>query len=97
MSQIKDDLICEIIRVSQTNLLGKKQSEADGQSKGEESILDWIKCNAASYRESFRVHLNAFSATELGEILSMLTVSGKDLSQVLEGCSWTPVQTKPSG
>ena len=25
MSQIKDDLICEIIRVSQTNLLGRKQ------------------------------------------------------------------------
>ncbi|GJL79891.1 MAG: hypothetical protein NPINA01_28800 [Nitrospinaceae bacterium] len=96
MSQIKDDLICEIIRVSQTNLLGRKQSEAEGQSKGEENILNWIKNNAASYRESFMVHLDAFSATELGEILNKLTQSGKDLNQVLEGCSWTPVQTKPT-
>ena len=26
MSRIKDDLVCEIIRVSQTNLLAKKKS-----------------------------------------------------------------------
>jgi len=95
MSQIKDDLICEIIRVSQTNLLGRKQCGA-GDQKGEESIVDWIKCNAANYRKSFMIRLNAFSATELGEILSKLTQSGEDLSQILEGCSWTPVQTKPS-
>lgn len=95
MSQIKDDLICEIIRVSQTNLLGKKRSEAE-DNKGEESVLDWIKCNAANYRESLMAHLNAFSATELGEILSKLIRSGKDLNQVMEGCSWTPVQSKLS-
>ncbi len=95
MSQIKDDLICEIIRVSQTNLLGRKQRGA-GDHKGEESILAWIKCNAANYRKSFMVDLKAFSATELGEILSKLTKSGTDLSQILEGCSWTPAQTKPS-
>jgi hypothetical protein len=95
MSQIKDDLICEIIRVSQTNLLGRKKS-GEGDQKGEESILAWIKCNAANYRESFMIHLNEFSATELGEILSKLTSSGEDLSQILEGCSWSPVETKPS-
>ena len=95
MSQIKDDLICEIIRVSQTNLLGKKQSEAK-DNKGEESVVNWIKNNAKSYRESFMVQLDSFSATELGEILNKLTQSGKDLNQVLEGCNWTPVQTKPS-
>jgi len=95
MSQIKDDLICEIIRVSQTNLLGKKQFQA-GDYKGEESIVDWIKCNAANYRKSFMIHLNTFSATELGEILNKLTQSGEDLSEIMEGCSWTPVQTKPS-
>ena len=74
MSQIKDDLICEIIRVSQTNLLGKKQSQSEGHN-GEEGILDWIKCNAANYRKSFMIHLDSFSATELGEILSKLTKS----------------------
>ncbi len=95
MSQIKDDLICEIIRVSQTNLLGRKQCEA-GDHNGEESILAWIKCNAANYRNSFMIDLNAFSTTELGEILSKLTKSGSDLSQILDGCSWTPTQTKPS-
>lgn len=95
MSQIKDDLICEIIRVSQTNLLGRKKCE-EGDRNGEESILNWIKCNAANYRESFMIDLKAFSATELGEILSKLTRSGADLSQILEGCSWTPAQPKPS-
>jgi hypothetical protein len=94
MSQIKDDLICEIIRVSQTNLLGRKQHGA-GDHEEEESILDWIKCNAANYRKSFMIHLDAFSATELGEILSKMTRSGEDLSQILEGCSWTSAQTKP--
>ena len=95
MSQIKDDLICEIIRVSQTNLLGRKQSQTEGHN-GEEGILDWIKCNAANYRKSFMIHLDSFSATELGEILSKLTKSGEDLSQILEGCNWTPVETKLS-
>ncbi len=94
MSRIKDDLICEIIRVSQTNLLGRKQSGADG-SGGEDGVIDWIKNNAANYRESFMVSLDAFSARELGEILSQLTGSGKDLNQVLEGCTWPPVQAKP--
>ena len=94
MSQIKDDLICEIIRVSQTNLLGREQSQAE-DSCGEDSVVDWIKNNAANYRESFMVSLDAFSAKELGDILNKLTGTGKDLNQVLEGCTWTPVGAKP--
>jgi hypothetical protein len=95
MSRIKDDLICEIIRVSQTNLLGRKQSGPE-DSGGEDSVIDWIKNNAANYRKSFMVSLEEFSAKELGEILSKLTGTGKDLNQVLEGCTWTPIEAKPS-
>ena len=95
MSQIKDDLICEIIRVSQTNLLGRKQSEEEGPD-GEVSVVNWIKNNAANYRKSFMASLNAFSAKELSDILSKLTGTGKDLNQVLEGCTWTPIEAKPS-
>jgi len=93
MSQIKDDLICEIIRVSQTNLLGRKQSEAAEENK-EKSVVEWIKRNAANYREGFMVRLGGFSATELGEILNNLTQTGKDLSQILEGCGWTQTGSK---
>ncbi|MFQ5451520.1 MAG: hypothetical protein ACE5E9_12905 [Nitrospinaceae bacterium] len=85
MSQIKNDLISEIIRVSQTNLLGKKRSEE--KDNEEKSVLEWIRNNAANYRESFMNRLDTFSATELGEILNKLTRSGKDLSQILEGPS----------
>ena len=95
MSRIKDDLICEIIRVSQTNLLGRKQSQTES-SGAEDGVVEWIKKNAANYRESFMVSLDAFSARELGDILSKLTGSGKDLNQVLEGCTWAPVGAKPS-
>lgn len=94
MSQIKDDLICEIIRVSQTNLLERKQSE-EGGSDGEVGVLNWIKNNAADYRKSFVASLDVFSARELSNILGKLTGTGKDLNQVLEGCTWTPIEAKP--
>jgi len=94
MSRIKDDLICEIIRVSQTNLLGRKQSEEGAD--GEVGVVNWINNNAANYRKSFMVSLDAFSARELGDILSKLTGTGKDLNQVLEDCTWTPIEAKPS-
>jgi len=94
MSQIKDDLICEIIRVSQTNLLGRKQSE-EGEADGEIGVLNWIKNNAADYRKSFMASLGEFSARELSDILGKLTGTGKDLNQVLEGCTWTPIEAKP--
>ena len=94
MSRIKDDLICEIIRVSQTNLLGREQSQSEASGE-EDGVVVWIKNNAANYRESFMVSLDAFSASELGDILSKLTGSGKDLNQILEGCTWTPAGAKP--
>ena len=83
MNQIKDDLICEIIRVSQTNLLKKKRAQSSGKS-GEKVVLDWIRCNAASYREDFIVCLKPYPAAELGNILSELTQSEKDLSEILK-------------
>jgi hypothetical protein len=84
MSQIKTDLICEIIRLSQTNLLSeKKRVHCNESDHDERAVVDWIKNNAASYREHFMSQLEGYSATELGEILKALTASKKDLDQVL--------------
>jgi len=83
MSLIKDDLICEVIRVSQTNLLGKKTARGNGES-GEKIVLEWIRCNAASYRKDFKVCLEPYSTAELGDILNELTQSAKDLSEILQ-------------
>lgn len=83
MSRIKDDLVCEIIRVSQTNMLGKKRAGCNGES-GDDVVMDWIRCNAASYREGFKECLNLYSAAELGDMLSELTQSEKDLSEILK-------------
>ena len=53
MSRIKDDLVCEIIRVSQTNLLSKKKAECSDKSENDivfktlkelDRIL-WKRCN----------------------------------------------------
>jgi hypothetical protein len=93
MNQIKDDLICEIIRVSQTNLLKKKRAQSSGKS-GEKVVLDWIRCNAASYREGFIVCLKPYPATELGDMLSELTQSGKDLSEILKDHRSDPPEPK---
>ena len=93
MSQIKDDLICEIIRVSQTNLLKKKRAQSSEKS-GEKVVLDWIRCNAASYREDFIVCLKPYPAAELGDMLSELTRSGKDLNEILKGRSSGPPESK---
>ena len=83
MSRIKDDLVCEIIRVSQTNLLGKKKAECD-EGSGDDVVMDWIRCNAASYREGFKECLDSYSAAELGDMLKMLTHSKKDLDEILK-------------
>ena len=93
MNQIKDDLICEIIRVSQTNLLKKKRVQSSEKS-GEKVVLDWIRCNAASYREDFIVCLKPYPAAELGDMLSELTRSGKDLNEILKGRSSGPPESK---
>ena len=92
MSRIKDDLVCEIIRISQTNLLGRKKAECRGSS-ADDVVMDWIRCNAASYRENFKECLGSYSAAELGEMLSELTQSEKDLSDILK--NYPKHQTQP--
>ena len=84
MSRIKDDLICEIIRVSQTNLLSKKKAECSAKESENDIVVDWIRCNAASYREDFKEYLGFYSPAELGKMLSDLTQSKQDLSEILK-------------
>jgi hypothetical protein len=83
MSQIKEDLICEIIRLSQTNLLDKKCSNMSCDAK-EQVAVDWVRKNAANYRTDFHNRLNNFSASKLGEIFRDLAGSGKDLNDILD-------------
>ena len=83
MSRIKDDLVCEIIRVSQTNLLAKKKAECSEES-GDDAIIEWIRCNAASYREDYKEWLSSHSSLELGDMLNILTNSSKDLGEIFK-------------
>ena len=84
MSRIKADLICEIIRLSQTNLLDKKCANMSCDTQ-EQVAVDWVRKNAADYRLDFQSRLEVYSATRLGEILKDLTDTGKDLNEILEG------------
>jgi hypothetical protein len=84
MSMIKADLICEIIRLSQTNLLDKKCANMSCDTQ-EQVAVDWVRKNAADYRVDFQSRLEVYSATRLGEILKDLTGTGKDLNGILEG------------
>ena len=84
MSRIKADLICEIIRLSQTNLLDKKCANMRCDTQ-EQVAVDWVRKNAADYRLDFQSRLEVYSATRLGEILKDLTGTGKDLNEILEG------------
>ena len=84
MSMIKADLICEIIRLSQTNLLDKKCANMSCGTQ-EQVAVDWVRKNAADYRVNFQSKLEVYSATRLGEILKDLTDTGKDLNEILEG------------
>ena len=84
MSLIKADLICEIIRLSQTNLLDKKCANMSCDTQ-EQVAVDWVRKNAADYRVDFQSRLEVYSATRLGEILKDLTGTGKDLNGILEG------------
>ena len=84
MSLIKADLICEIIRLSQTNLLDKKCANMSCDTQ-EQVAVDWVRKNAADYRLDFQSRLKVYSATRLGEILKDLTGTGKDLNDILEG------------
>ena len=84
MSRIKADLICEIIRLSQTNLLDKKCANMTCDTQ-EQVAVDWVRKNAADYRLDFQSRLEVYSAARLGEILKDLTGTGKDLNEILEG------------
>ena len=84
MSRIKEDLICEIIRLSQTNLLDKKCANMSCDTQ-EQVAVDWVRKNAADYRMDFQSKLEVYSATRLGEILKDLTETGKDLNDIFEG------------
>lgn len=84
MSRIKADLICEIIRLSQTNLLDKKCANMSSDTQ-EQVAVDWVRKNAADYRFDFQSRLEVYSATRLGEILKDITDTGKDLNEILEG------------
>ena len=84
MSLIKADLICEIIRLSQTNLLDKKCANMSCDTQ-EQVAVDWVRKNAADYRLDFQSRLEVYSATRLGEIFKDLTDTGKDLNEILEG------------
>jgi len=83
MSRVKDDLVCEVIRVSQTNLLSKKKAQC-AEGSGDDAVMGWIQMNAASYRENFKECLDSYSASELGDILNILSQSEKDLSEILK-------------
>jgi hypothetical protein len=84
MSSIKEDLICEIIRLSQTNLLDKKCANMSCETQ-EQVAVDWVRKNAADYRVGFQSKLEVYSATRLGKILKDLTDTGKDLNDIFEG------------
>ena len=93
MSRIKDDLVCEVIRVSQTNLLKKKKAECIEKSE-DDIVLSWIRSNAADYRENFKERLDSYSTAELGEMLSELTQSKKDLSEILKNYPQRELKSK---
>lgn len=84
MSPLKADLICEIIRKSQCNLLEKKGfNKSNGTDANEEAVLSWVRHNARDYREHFRCCLEELSTSELGEILKIVATTGKDLNEIL--------------
>ena len=86
MHQVKSDLICEIIRTSQTHLLEKKKLNAkNGSGDSDQCITDWVCKNARYYREHYGEALEAYSCKELSEILKELTCSKKDLEEMLDG------------
>ena len=84
MTQIKSDLICEIIRKSQTRFLNKKGWTAELSEASEQSVLEWVKNNACSYRNHYKEQLKSYSTGELSEILKCLNESDKDLKDILD-------------
>lgn len=85
MDQIKCDLICEIIRASQTNLLVKKNFGGEvGSEAYEKGVMRWVQENAKVYREHFRSVLETLPPKKLSEMLKELRQSQKDLGEMLE-------------
>ena len=84
MTQIKSDLICEIIRKSQTRFLNKKGWTVERSEACEQSVLEWVKNNACGYRNHYKEQLDAYSTGELSEILKCLNESDKDLKDILD-------------
>ncbi len=85
MSPLKTDLICEIIRKSQCNLLEKKgYAKLNGSDECEEQVMNWVRYNARCYREHFRDCLEVHSTAELGDILKSVATSGKHLNEILD-------------
>ena len=87
MTPLKTDLICEIIRKSQCNLLERKGVNggcSNGSDHFEEMVCNWVRLNARDYREHFRCCLEALSTSELGDILKTVATTGKDLNQILD-------------
>ena len=95
MNPIKEDLISEIIRVSQTNLLGKCKGQA-GSDEHERDCVASIRENAAKYRNHFHDRLDELSAQDLGVILKELKTSQKDLNDVLDDCLSFPLANPPA-
>jgi len=83
MTQIKSDLICEIIRKSQTRYLNKKGWTAERSEACEQSVLEWVKNNACGYRNHYKQQLEAYSTGELSEMLKCLNQTDKDLKDIL--------------
>jgi hypothetical protein len=46
--------------------------------------VEWIRRNAASYREDYKECLDSYSSVELGDMLNMLTHSRKDLGEIFK-------------
>ena len=85
MSPLKADLICEIIRKSQCNLLEKKGfNQPNGSRSCEDQVVSWVRHNARDYREHFRCCLESLSTSELGDILKQVATTGKDLNEILD-------------
>ncbi len=83
MTQIKRDLICEIIRKSQTRFLQKKGWMTDRSEACEQSVLQWVRNNAQGYRDHYKHQLGTCSIGELSGILKCLNESDKDLNDIL--------------
>jgi hypothetical protein len=83
MTQIKSDLICEIIRKSQTRFLNKKGWTAERSEACEQSVLEWVKNNACDYRNHYKQQLESYSTGELSEFLKCLNEFDKDLNDIL--------------